>query len=154
MMESMSLFIGDVLVYMSKRTDIMKKVEAAVASAMQNSNTPLWLVGHSLGGIICFDYCCETSRDVERLVTVGSQVGLFGELGALNVTLENNQKKFETPAKVKQWLNVYDPNDMLSFMANPVFTRVTDKEFDTQAPFPVSHSEYWNRSELYPVLLK
>lgn len=154
MMESMSLFIGDVLVYMSKRGDIMKKIEAAVASAMQNSNTPLWLVGHSLGGIICFDYCCETSRDVERLVTVGSQVGLFGELGALNVTLDNNQKKFETPAKVKQWLNVYDPNDMLSFIANPIFTRVTDKEFDTQAPFPVSHSEYWNRSELYPVLLK
>ena len=154
LMESMSLFIGDVLVYLSKRAEILDNLESVVAKTTKTSDTPLWLIGHSLGGIISFDYCCQTARDVERLVTVGSQVGLFGELGALKAPLNANENKLETPAQVKRWINVYDPNDMLSFVAKPIFTRVNDIEFDTKAPFPVSHSEYWNRSEVYPELFK
>lgn len=152
-MKSMSIFIGDVLVYMSKRDEILDGLDQTVQGALNNSNTPLWLVGHSLGGIILFDYCCQTNRDIERLITVGSQVGLFGELGTLRTKPRIADKKLETPSTVGKWINMYDPDDILSFCAAPIFTRTVDIEFDTEAPFPVSHSEYWNRSEVYAQLV-
>src|SRR5947207_3892796 len=82
-MKSLAVFIGDILAYFAKRDMILEDLEHKVAETVGTDNNPLWLIGHSLGGIICFDYCCQTSRTVERLVTVGSQVGLLGELGIL-----------------------------------------------------------------------
>jgi hypothetical protein len=151
LMESLSIFLGDVFVYLAQRAAILQRLEDTVAAAIQADPGPLWLVGHSLGGIICYDYCAGTNRAVERLVTVGSQVGLFGELGALSDGAGAAGAKLATPAVVGRWLNIFDQDDMLSFLAEPVFTRVTDREVKTGAPFPVSHGEYWNRSEVYTI---
>jgi pimeloyl-ACP methyl ester carboxylesterase len=152
-MEAMALFIGDVLVYLARRNAILEELEKTVAVAVAADEGPLWLVGHSLGGIMCFDYCCTTNRDVERLVTVGSQVGLFGEFGALQQkplpARDAVAGPLETPARVGRWLNLYDPDDILSFLAQPVFKRVVDIEIDTKAPFPASHNEYWNLPVVY-----
>lgn len=155
-MEALALFIGDVLVYLARRNTIMEELEKTVAASVTADNSPLWLVGHSLGGIMCFDYCCTTNREVERLVTVGSQVGLFGEFGALQEKPMPDggfaTGPLETPARVGSWLNLYDPDDILSFLAGPVFNRVLDIEIDTKAPFPASHSEYWNLPAVYEKL--
>jgi len=111
------------------------------------------LVGHSLGGIICFDYCLNTATDIQLLITVGSQVGLFAELGAFPALVAGPDGKLPTPKVIETWINVYDPNDILSFLSAPVLTRVKDVDFNTKAPFPAAHSEYWNQAALYEQLL-
>jgi len=152
LMQAMSLFVGDVLAYLANRDSILQRLEDTLTSAVGTDGGPLWLVGHSLGGIICCDFAYVADRDIDRLATVGSQVGLFGEWGALKAKPGSNGAKIETPRRVGNWLNIYDPDDMLSFLAEPVFTRVDDIEVDTRAPFPVSHSEYWNRPDVYAKL--
>src|SRR6266545_2887233 len=147
-MEAVALFVGDVLVYLAQRDAILADLDKRV-TALVPAGESLWLIGHSLGGVICFDYCCQTDRAVARLVTVGSQVGLLGEWGALRATPPGGGAKITTPPKVGEWRNIYDPNDLLSFLAAPVFTNVQDLEFDTRAPFPPAHSEYWNCPTLY-----
>ncbi len=147
-MQAMSMFIGDVLVYLAKREDVLDQLDHQVASLA--GGEPLWLVGHSLGGVICYDYGTVCSREIERLVTVGSQVGLLGEFGALNKTQPDlTGRLLHTPDKIGTWLNIYDPDDMLSFLTKPMFDRVVDIEVDTGAPFPVSHGAYWFRPEVY-----
>lgn len=153
-MDTTSIFVGDILAYMAKRDEIQTELEKAIAAAIQKSNTPIWLVGHSLGGILCFDYCLRTARKVERLMTVGSQVGLFGELGAFPQLQQGPAGIFEAPACVARWINMYDPDDILSFLAAPVITKASDIEYDTKAPFPVSHSEYWNHDSVYESLVQ
>jgi hypothetical protein len=154
-MESISLFVGDVLAYMANRDQIQAEMEKVVVAALAEKPGPLWLIGHSLGGILCFDYCLRTARTVDRLVTVGSQVGLFGELGAFPaLQVPAGSGPMTTPAHVKKWINIYDPDDILSFLTGPVMTNAVDVEFDTGAPFPVSHSEYWNCQPVYDRIVK
>jgi hypothetical protein len=154
LMQSMALFVGDVLAYMAKRDQVQAALEQVIVQALAAKQEPLALVGHSLGGIICFDYCLKTMRPIDRLITVGSQVGLFAELGAFPPLVAAANGKLKSPDVVQRWINIYDPNDILSFLAAPVLTSVTDIEFDTQAPFPVAHSEYWNQEMLYARMLQ
>ena len=99
-----------------------------------------------------FEYCLQADRDIELLATVGSQVGFFGELGVLNLTARLPDGKLFVPARLGKWYNYYDPDDVLSFLAAPVFDRVADIEIDTRAPFPIAHSEYWNLRDTYEKL--
>jgi hypothetical protein len=153
-MDSIAIFVGDILAYTAKREEIQKVLDMTVAQAVANSSTPLWMIGHSLGGILCFDYCLTANRKVERLITVGSQVGLFAELGAFPTLTANAQGKLQTPASVTTWINMYDPDDILSFLAAPVMTNAIDIEYDTDSPFPISHSEYWNQQKVYEKLVQ
>jgi hypothetical protein len=148
-MPGLSRFLGDVLAWFAHRQAILARVDQAVQEA--ETGDPLVLVGHSLGGVIAFEYCLQANRDVELLATVGSQVGFFGELGVLPVVMPA-AGKLPAPARVRSWRNLYDPDDALSFLAAPVFTRVRDIELDTGAPFPAAHSEYWNLPSTYGLL--
>jgi hypothetical protein len=71
-------------------------------------------------------------------------------MGALR--LEPTLAKFTRPENVESWLNLWDPDDILSFLAAPVFGGVRDVEIDTGAPFPFSHSEYWTCPKVYETL--
>jgi pimeloyl-ACP methyl ester carboxylesterase len=139
---------------------ILQRLEDTVVNATADRRDPLWLVGHSLGGVICLDYATDTTRRVDRLVTVGSQPGLLGEWGVLRLNGQAHGDREETsklplPPSLEsgRWLNVYDQNDVLSFLAEPVFTGVVDIPVDTHAPFPVAHSAYWNCAEVYSRLV-
>lgn len=149
-MPEMSLFLGDVLSWFRNREAILSRVHEAVEAA--GADGPLVLVGHSLGGVIAFEYCATARRDIDLLATVGSQVGWFGEMGVLGSSTRFSYGKLVLPPKLRSWRNLYDPDDALSFLAAPVFNTVTDIELDTRAPFPVSHSEYWNLSDTYQKL--
>jgi hypothetical protein len=153
-METLNLFVGDILVYLAHRDKILERLENDIAALGLPADAPLWLIGHSLGGIICFDYCVRYGRPIARLVTVGSQVGLFAEYGALLHPVRMDGTKTPLPTNLRAWHNVYDLNDFLSFLISPVFDGAMDHPFDTQAPFPASHSEYWFRKDLYPILVQ
>jgi hypothetical protein len=153
-MLAQSLFIGDVVVYMTNRDAIQASVAEQInAICKQHGEEHLWLVGHSLGGIVAFEYCMAEHRDVERLVTVGSQVGVLAELGALKLTERPPGTKYGAPPRTQAWRNVYDLDDMLSFKAEPIFESVTDHAVDTGAPFPLSHSEYWSSDKAYGAIV-
>lgn len=154
-MEAQSLFIGDVLRYMSHRAEVLELVGKAVDAACDlHGEEELWLVGHSLGGIIAFEYCQGAHRDVARLLTVGSQVGLLAELGALHPGAPGKSTKLHGPPRTTLWRNIYDPDDMLSFLCEPIFEFVEDALVNTGAPFPLSHSAYWYSSAVYDELVR
>jgi hypothetical protein len=87
-----ALFVGDVFQYLDKRGDrkapgpIVRKVlgEFKIAQDARTSlDSKLVVIGHSLGGVISYDILTyfDPSIQVDVLVTVGSQVALFEEMG-------------------------------------------------------------------------
>lgn len=149
-MSALAIGIGDVLVHASHREQILERLDQQVRQVPDDHQ--LVIVGHSLGGVIAFEYCRTASRPVQRLVTVGSQVGLFGELGVYGRERDETTGRLRQGAGTDTWINMYDPADALGFLAAPVFPGVTDIEVITGAPFPICHSEYWNRTETYHYL--
>lgn len=142
--------LGDILRYQGRggplRDYLRRRIEA--------ESGPVVVVGHSLGGIALVDLLAlragagDALRSVPLLVTVGSQAPYLHELGAL-VGLSPGEA---LPAGFPQWLNIFDRQDLLSYLAEPVFPedpRVRDFEVRTRQPFPVSHSAYWKQPALF-----
>lgn len=163
-------FMGDIFHYLANREAIQHGLHAFILSedSKEGGNRPLRLIGHSLGGIVSMDYCMTfPAAKVHLLATVGSQVGLLAEGDMLweahpdpktegrderpRGTLDGQGKRV-TPRNIKKWINVYDPNDMLSFRAAPIFSKVLDLPFDNEEPFPDCHSAYWDKEALYKAI--
>jgi hypothetical protein len=151
-MPEMGHFIGDTMVYLNDRARFLDAFYSTAVTAMQESTTPLWIVGHSLGGVMAFDLCCrEPALPVARLATVGSQVGLFAEADLLeqrNAAAVKNERRV-VPENVGQWINVYDENDMLSYRTAGIFDRGEDEEIPSGVLFPASHLAYWDNATVY-----
>ncbi|EPH41307.1 hypothetical protein ABT390_28085 [Streptomyces aurantiacus] len=170
-------FSGDILSYLVRG----EAVRAYVAEMARELAPPVVLLGHSLGGIVAFDLLARGVRtdragdataaghapgaarpdaaavpappvagpSVARLVTVGSQAPLLYELDALP------SRPFGTglPAGFPEWINIYDPRDLLSFVGSDVFgPRVRDVEVDNGQPVSAAHGAYWANRHLYEVL--
>ncbi|KOU72130.1 MULTISPECIES: hypothetical protein [Streptomyces] len=142
--------LGDILRYQARGHDLREFLHARIAAAPG----PAVLIGHSLGGIALVDLLAlaaargEAVPGTELLVTVGSQAPFLYELGALTA-LEPGAK---LPYGFPRWLNVYDRQDVLSYLAGPVFPgdpRITDHEIGSRQPFPACHSAYWKQDSLY-----
>ncbi|WP_405832598.1 hypothetical protein [Streptomyces sp. NBC_00105] len=142
--------LGDILRYQARGHDLRTFLHARIAA----DPGPTVLIGHSLGGIALVDLLAlaaargEAVPGAELLVTVGSQAAFLHELGALTA-LEPGAK---LPYGFPRWLNVYDRQDVLSYLAGPVFPgdpRVTDHEVGSRQPFPACHSAYWKQDSLY-----
>jgi hypothetical protein len=138
---SASLRAGDVLLYQSRGEEIRSLIRRSVEAI----DRPAVLLGHSLGGIACIDLLLSQDLPlVRRLITVGSQAPFLYEIGALWSLPRDKQPVRGIPP----WLNVYDRNDLLSFIASPLFPNLTppvvDHEVSSGQPFPLSHSAYWS----------
>lgn len=142
--------LGDILRYQARGHDLREFLHARIIA----EPGPTVLIGHSLGGIALVDLLAlaaargEPVPGAELLVTVGSQAPFLYELGALTA-LEPGAK---LPPAFPNWLNVYDRQDVLAYLAGPVFPgdpRVTDHEVGSRQPFPACHSAYWKQSTLY-----
>lgn len=137
-------FIGDILLYQSRGEQIRQCIRDTIATMKSG---PVVVVAHSLGGIACVDMLASPNApQIDCLVTVGSQAPLLYELGALS----SLQPPEPLPPGFPSWLNIYDLNDMLSYVAEPVFAREGDKSLlvqdlavDSGQPFPGAHSAYF-----------
>lgn len=116
------------------------------------SDGPLVIVGHSLGGIIAVDLLSNPAYSafrerVKLLVTVGSQAPVVYLCGGLTTLKPGDDWTAPHPP----WINVYDPEDLLSFLAAGAFPKsgVTDVPVNTGSPFPYSHSAYFATPEFY-----
>lgn len=141
--DSASLRAGDILLYQSRGAAIRQHIAAQVRSCAH----PVLLLGHSLGGIACVDLLVSTTDlPVAGLVTVGSQAPYLYELGALWSMSPGSP----LPKHFPEWLNFYDRNDMLSYVAAPVFDAniIEDVEISSKQPFPAAHSAYWTDAKL------
>lgn len=169
---SVSLFLGDVFVYLGKRdvpgqqgtrdrifAPIVADLVAAAKEA-RASGEPLVVVGHSLGGVILYDILTDqtavdqlateigTPLKIDTLFTVGSQPGFFADLG-LYAERPTEQAKLALPAGVSTWMNVFDFTDVFSFLCAPMFDDVQDFGYDTVVNLLHSHSAYFQRPSFY-----
>jgi hypothetical protein len=146
--DATSAALGDVLLYQARGTAIRRSIQRAIVMATDangNSETPrIVLLAHSLGGIACVDLLAkEAPPHVTHLITVGSQAPYLYEIGALHGL--DVAKREKLPSTFPPWLNLYDPNDFLSYVAEPVFqtTNIRDARIESGQPFPESHGAYW-----------
>lgn len=143
--------LGDVLLYQARGEAIRKSIECSIAMAMGADNDSgggrVVLLAHSLGGVASVDLLAtKTIPCVTHLITVGSQSPYLYEIGALHGLDVAKQEKL--PPTFPRWLNLYDPYDFLSYVAEPVFQseNVRDVRIESGQPFPESHGAYWTNN--------
>ncbi|MYW64024.1 hypothetical protein GTY65_08055 [Streptomyces sp. SID8379] len=134
---------GDVLRYLSRGAGFRDGLRTLIAGL----EPPVTVVAHSLGGIIALDTLIETPLpQVALLVTAGSQGPFLYESGALP-SLAHPEP---LPPHMPDWLNLYDPRDLLGYLGAGLFPgRVTDIAVDSRQPFPAAHSAYWTNPATY-----
>ena len=135
--------LADILLYQAHGGAIREFVRDRI----RQLQGPVVLLAHSLGGIVAFDLLAgdraEGLGHVAMLVTVGSQVPLLYELGAL--TCGTNYGTPLPDSFGPRWINVYDERDLLSYAGAALFgDRCRDIPLDTRQPFPIAHSAYWD----------
>jgi hypothetical protein len=165
-MEAATRFVGDVMLYLARGAEVRQLVHTAIwqASAARPQE-PLVLIAHSLGGVIAYDYLADPAFHdrpaVDLLVTVGSQVALFAEYGLLQASQVARQRGGIPQRTMSRaaglrgaWLNIYDPDDFLSFPIGGIFPPEagSDRSCPAGKPFPASHSAYWHNDEVYAAI--
>lgn len=136
--------LGDILLYQARG----KPLRTFLAERVREISGPVALLGHSLGGVACFEsLVAHDLPNVRLLVTVGSQVPYLYGLDAL----ATHRLGAPLPAHFRaRWVNVVDQEDLLAFPAAEHFEgRVTDVEVDTREPFPRAHGSYWTTPQVY-----
>jgi hypothetical protein len=137
---------GDTLRFLANGDGVRTFVKRAISDASE----PVYLLAHSLGGIICVDLLArEPVKQVAGLLTVGSQAPFLYEIGALPSLIYPNP----LPTHFPSWVNIYDRRDILSYVGAKLFNgRVTDVEVDNGQPFPQSHSAYWSNPAVWAAI--
>jgi hypothetical protein len=158
----MTEFLGDVLVYLGQRgrTESDGTIATAIAGVLSDAWTqrrdddPLMVIAHSMGGNIVHDVLTRhpDARGVvvDTLVTVGSQVGFFEELGLFGPhpgIPGPAAVRLPQPRSVRRWINVFDYNDLLSFKLAPIIDGVEDCAYRTGQVR--AHSAYFLQPQFY-----
>ena len=136
--------VGDILMYQTRGQSIRNFIREEIGK----HPGPIVLLGHSLGGIACVDLLLEPNPPkVVLLVTIGSQAPLLYEMNALvGMPYDPNST---LPSTFPQWLNIYDKDDLLSYVGSNIFPeKVEDFHAGSGKPFPDSHSAYWKDSNV------
>lgn len=170
--QGVALFLGDIFVYLRNRdvagptgtrarlfepiiVDLIKAGKAPRAP-----KEPFVVIGHSLGGVLLYDALTDPvclarlnaevpGFKIDCWLTVGSQPGFFADLGLYLNLQKNGAGRFDKPACVTSWLNVYDFTDVFSFLCKPFFDGVDDFGYDTAIDLLHAHSAYFKRASFY-----
>jgi hypothetical protein len=160
---SASMFLGDIFVYLEQRQRLGAKAPIAkivgdeweqAAKERTPEDSKLVVIAHSMGGNIVYDLLSSlrTGLSCDVLLTVGSQVGVFAELGLFpSVAPPADPATDRVPrlTNVDRWINVFDPNDVLGFAAEKIFNGVKDYQYSTGKGVLAAHSTYFLRPSFY-----
>lgn len=166
-----SVFIGDVFHYLHTRGEgnkpgtiprrLLDKLHAAHRNRIERNGEPIVVLSHSMGGQIVYDVISHflptsTSPDnnprVDFWCATASQVGFFEEAKLFL----DSQPEYCTGRPVPfphehlgVWWNVWDPNDVLSFTAEGIFSQVDDESFNSGMSLLGAHGGYLQRPSFY-----
>lgn len=154
-----ALLIGDAFSYFSARGDnqtaspIAQRVMDAMRKAAEQKEKEggeLIVIGHSMGGVILCDIVTCYGKDIpiDVLITVGSQYPLFADL-QMFPGVDMSKRPCPKPENVKEWINIFDPNDFLGYPASHIFEGVRDYHLATYAIGGAAHTDYFNRRSFY-----
>ncbi|AOY82957.1 hypothetical protein BJP36_26645 [Moorena producens JHB] len=138
---------GDIILYQSRG----HKIRDFIQKTIEDAEPPVVILAHSLGGIACVDLLVtQPIKQVESLITVGSQAPFLYEINAL-YSLEFGQP---LPDFFPEWLNIYDSRDFLSYIGATLFpNKVQDVLVDSKQPFPQAHSAYWTNPATWKAII-
>lgn len=97
-----------------------KIVERIVNALKKYKNDDIFLIGHSMGSILCYDATrFEVPEiNIHTLVTIGSPLGLplvLAKIAARQGKNGNETPVLQTPASIcNQWYNFSDPEDVIA----------------------------------------
>lgn len=156
-------FLGDAFMFFSRRkagNAVRREIAAAIldaARAAEAERQPLVLIGHSMGGSVLHDMLSDPEQvraleaelgrplAVKLFMTVGTQVGLFAELGQFMPSDAGH------PLVVgcRHYWNVFDFADTLSFLTGPILRGVIDLEVNTAGGVLHSHNAYFDNTVFF-----
>ncbi|WP_157968592.1 lipase family protein [Streptomyces geranii] len=156
-------FIGDVLAYFRQREEqgdqapIAQRVASALEEGLRlrtSADPRLVVIAHSMGGNIVYDLLSHLRPDLECdvLVTVGSQVGFMAELGlfpAAPAPADPDRDRAPIPDGLSRWINIFDPNDPLSFVISSIFASGQDFSYSTGRGLMAAHGAYFRMPSFY-----
>lgn len=156
-------FLGDALMFFARREQsalvrkkISKSLIAAAKSALED-NSPLVLIGHSMGGSVLHELLTDKDSishferelgqplKVDLFLTVGTQVGLFAELKQFTAVHDNAP----LGVPVKHYWNIFDFTDTLAFASEHTVPGVIDFEISTTAGLTKAHNAYFDNALFY-----
>ncbi|WP_254412076.1 hypothetical protein [Dyadobacter diqingensis] len=167
------IFFGDVFAYLTHRGTIQKpdaiterllvQLEKAHKIKMERNGEPIVLLSHSMGGQIAYDTLTYFLPQMEQYKHIkvdfwcatASQVGVFEEMKLFAVSdpqinLASDQKvPLPSQNQLGYWWNVWDPNDYLSYTANPIFENIDDESYNSGTSLIQAHSGYLQRPSFY-----
>lgn len=154
-------FLGDVLVYQRHQREIHDRIRDTIDQVDpglgRSPDRPVRIIGHSLGGVIAVDMAtADTPLWTRCLVTFGSQSPFFHVCDPRGGQLKPyaNGALVQLPPSLASWTNLWEPLDLLAFIAARVF-----RLHDGSAPRDVSighlvssglwtHSAYWDLQQV------
>lgn len=138
---------GDILRYQAHGAALRRLIADKLA-AMPNDE--VIVLAHSLGGIASLEALVEYKPgNVTTLVTFGSQAPFLYELGALSTLPERRL----LPESMPYWLNFYDLDDPLSYVASALFPgRVSDYQVNSRSDFLGAHSAYLDSDQMWTLI--
>jgi hypothetical protein len=154
----------DVLSYLRRPDEITGYVSSALDRiASERDGRRVVAVGLSLGGIILVDALAgrfapgaEAGPQAELLVTVGSQSPFLLACDALGELRRGGPRPLRP---FLPWLNVWNPDDYLSYPAGPIFgdaarprAALRDVVGRDANAFPAVHGRYWEDETTYAAI--
>jgi hypothetical protein len=161
-------FIGDALMFFSRRDKSIAVRRAisgdivAAARAAKDKAQPLVLIGYSMGGGILHELLTDPTEvaqieeelgfglTVDLFLSVGTQIGLFAELNQF--VKPSGGKLLSVP--ITHYWNVFDYNDTLAFLCEPLLPGVVDMEVSTAAGVIGAHGAYFDSALFFRRLRK
>jgi hypothetical protein len=165
----LATFLGDVFVYLNNRGkegspgDIPRRFLDKLAEAQEEqkrrAGEPLIVISHSMGGQIVYDAVTHflpnanpsTDVRIDFWCATASQVGLFKEMELfLEDTSKPHKQLLANPTSFPGkhlgcWLNVWDPNDFISFTTSDIIDGVLDESYESGMSLLRAHSGYIHR---------
>jgi hypothetical protein len=170
-----SMFIGDVFVYLHGRDDpktrpgeilagLIKKLKEEDEQRVANGER-LIVLTHSMGGQLVWDAVSfqlaadPTTKDIriDFWCAAASQVGFFEEAKLFLASDPNHRPGFPVPfpqANLGVWWNAWDYNDVLSFTAEGICAGVDDDPYSSGKSLLEAHGGYLERPSFYRELAR
>jgi hypothetical protein len=163
--EGVARNLGDLMVYQRHREEIHRRVRDTIAAkagpaAGRDDANRIHLVGHSLGAVIAMDMATSDVDPVyaESIVTFGSVWSLLHLWHPYGAVPPYRGEPVRLPETVRRWTNLWEPLDLMAFLAAPVFVQhggapPSDVELRRgYAKTLFTHSVYWESPQLLAVL--